>query len=156
MDAIGQISTLLEQKKALFLEYEQATRALLDCEVDAVEKYITERGKKAIEIDALTEEIARLSSDVPAGELLREATLARIDFADLPPEFHDVFYDAQAVRSVAYRISELDKQVVTRLESLRDEAMAQIKQNQNMPKIKKYLTSLSDKPPAGSLSDGKA
>lgn len=156
MDVIAQICTLLEQKKALFTEYEQATQALLDCEADTVENYITQRGQKAIEIDALTEEIARLCSGMPASDLLLDATLARIDFAKLPPEYHSVFYEAQAVRSVAHRVSETDKQVVVRLEQLRDEALLNIRQNQNVPKIKKYLTDLSDRPSAGSLTDGKA
>lgn len=129
---------------------------MLDCEVDAVEHYITERGEKAIEIDALSEQIARLASGEPASELLLRAANARVDFGALPPEYHSVFYEAQAVRSVAHRVMETEKQVTARLEALKQEALDNIRQNQNLPKIKKYLTGLSDSPATGSLTNGKA
>ncbi|MGD9560461.1 MAG: hypothetical protein AB7V55_07640 [Oscillospiraceae bacterium] len=156
MDTIAEICRLMEAKKERFFEYEKATLAMLECGPDDVEHYITQRGELAIEIDALTEQIARLASEEPAAELLVAAAAGRAEFAQLPPEYHCVFYEAQSVQSVANRIRETEKQVLARLNMFKDEALANIRQNQNLPKIKKYLTDLSGKNAQGSLTDEKA
>lgn len=156
MDTITRLCSLLEEEKQRFLEYEEATLALLDCETDAAENYITQRGTLANEIDALIEEMARLCDAEPAGEVLLAAAKGSIDFARVPAEFHCVFYAGQAVRSVIHRITQTEKQAMERLEALREEALSHIRQNQNLPKIKKYLTDLGSGQDEISLTSGKA
>lgn len=155
LDITGELCGLLEQKKGLFLEYEQATLALLDCAPEDAEKYIILRGQKATEIDELTETIARLCSQAPDPAVLLEAAGGKVDFERVPSEYHPVFYAAQGVFSVIHRIRQSDIQAMGRLAKLRDEAREAIRQNQNLPKIKKYLTDLTNAGPPASLKDEK-
>lgn len=156
MDTIGKLCELLEQKKERFLAYEKVTLAILSGTPEDVEHYIIQRGDIATEIDALDEEIYRLCDGEGAGEVMLSAARARIDFERVPAEYHCVFYAGQAVRSVASRLVQSDAQVVELLKKWQAEALESIKQNQNLPKIKKYLTDLTEKPPQGSLRNEKA
>ena len=156
MDVIGQVCILLEKKKEQFNEYERCTLEMLHCEADDVENYITQRGAIANEIDEITEEIGRICDNFPGGALLFETASAKVNFEDIPPEFGPVFEAGQQVRSVAYRISESEKQALERLTSLKEEARAKIRENQNLPRIKKYLSDLGDQPTDGNLTSGKA
>ena len=156
MDIAAELCRLLEQKKEHFLEYEQATLAMLDCEADDVDQYITQRGFIATEIDELTEQMARLCDGLPERDLLLEAAAGQVDFGNVPSEYHCVFYGGQAVRSVVNRIMETEKQVVARFEGMREEAREYIRLNQHIPKIKKYLANLADKPADMGLTNEKA
>lgn len=155
VDKITHICQILEDKRELFLEYEKATQALLQCDAEDAENYITKRGKLANEIDELTEAFARACDGEPAKELLLETASGKADFSGVPSEYQCIYYSGQNMRSVIGRIAESEKQVIERLESLRDEAREAIKQNQDIPKIKKYLTDLSDPNPAIRLKDEK-
>lgn len=156
MDTITAVCSLLEEKKKQLLNYEEATLAMLSCDADDVEHYIIERSKLAIAVDELGDEIARLCDGEAAGVVLLETAQGKMTFEKVPSEYQCVFYGAQGVSSVVNRIKESDKQVVERLELLRDEARQAIRQNQNLPKIKKYLTDLTDKSADGGLTSGKA
>ncbi|MDL2293605.1 hypothetical protein LJC60_03130 [Ruminococcaceae bacterium OttesenSCG-928-D13] len=153
MDTVGKLCALLEKESDLFLEYEQATLALLDCAADDAEHYIMLRGAKANEIDGLVEEIAQVCGQVPDAAVLLECTKASLPFDRVPAGYQPVYYAGQNVRSVIHRIGQSDVQAMQRLERLRDEAVEAIKQNQNMPKIRKYLTDLTDVPHAPLRND---
>ena len=156
MDTITQICLLLEQKKNKFLEYEQATMEMLHCDADDIEEYITKRGILANEIDGISEEIGRVCNQEPNGQLYFQAAAAAVNFDEILPEMHPIYELGQQTRSVVARIMNSDKQVVERLELLKAEALAKIKENQNLPKIKKYLSDLGDTAENGQFTSGKA
>ncbi len=156
MDTVARLCSLLEDEKQCFMQYEEATQALLDCEADAAEQYIIQRGMLANQVDALIEDMARLCDAEPAGEVLLAAAKGGIEFARVPGEYQCVFYAGQAVRSVIYRIGQTEQQAMARLEALREQALMRIRQNQNLPKIKKYLSGLGSGPEEVSLTHGKA
>ena len=156
MDTVAQICELLEAKKEKFGQYERATLAMLDCGVDDIENYITERAVLATEIDELDEEIARICDDEPNGNVWYSAAKANLNFSQVPPELQPVFEGGQQVRSLASRIATSEKQVVERLEFIQNEAMEKLREQQNVPKIKKYLSDLGDQPNTGSFKSEKA
>ncbi len=155
MDTVAKLCTLLEEKKRLFLSYEKATQGLLGCDADSAEQYIIERERLAIEIDAKNEEIAREASEMPAPALVRGAAGASIDFEKVPGEYHCVFYAGQAVRSVISRVIESDRQATEHLEKLRGLALENVKQNKEIPRIKRYISDLAAPPQTGGLRDKK-
>lgn len=156
MDTINQLSCLLEEKKEKFQMYETQTLALLSCELEDMEQYIINRDALATEIDELSEEMARICSDMPGGDLLMDILQTKVNFENVPDEYHPLFYSAQAVRSTVNRIAQTERQAVERMELFRSQALEQVKQNKDMPKIKKYLTDLTDTTPQGSFKDEKA
>ncbi len=152
---VTKLCSLLEEKKGRFLMYEKATLDLLICDAEDIEKYITKRSELATEIEGIDEELLRTYSSADNAVLLEKIVKARMDFEQVPSEYQMVFYASQAVRSVAGRIQQSDKQVVERLQKLRVQALESVKKNQNLPKIKKYLTDLSELPAQGSLRNKK-
>lgn len=156
MDKIIQLCTLLEKKIELFTEYEKETLELIKCEPEGMEHYIIRRTELANEIDGVTEEIGKACDADPNAKLLYETASAQIPYSQVPPEWRPVFERAQNMFSVISRIQQSDSQIVERMEGIRKDAKERIKQNQHMPKIKKYLTDLSSKPEEGSYRSGKA
>ncbi len=156
MDTVARLCSLLEEEKQCFMAYEQATLALLSCEADAAEQYIIQRGELANQVDTLIEDMARLCDGEPAGDVLLAAAKGNIDFARVPSEHQPVFYAGQAVRSVIHRITQTEQQAEARLQALRRQALERIKQNQNLPKIKRYLSDLGSGADEVSLTHGKA
>lgn len=156
MDRIIQLCTLLEKKIDLFSEYEKDTLELIKCEPEDMEHYTIHREALANEIDDLQEEIGRLCDADPNAKLLYDTTNAKLPYSQVPPEWHPVFERAQNMLSVISRIQQSDKQIIERMEKIREDAQDKIKQNQHMPKIKKYLTDLSTKPEEGTFRSGKA
>ncbi len=156
MDTIAKIGMLLQEKENKFLAYEQTTLDMLHCEADAIEDYIIKRGQLANEIDEITEEIGRLCDKEPHSRLLFQAASAQINFDQILPEMQPLYEQGQRILGVVSRIQNSEKQVVTRLESLKAEALTKIKENQNLPKIKKYLVDLGDTPTSGNFTSEKA
>lgn len=138
------------------MEYEKATLALAESDEDSAEHYIMERSRLATEIDQLTEEIGRLCDREGSGELLMQIALAAVNYESVPQEYRGVYEKAQETRSVIFRIKGEEEQALAHLVEMKNEAELKIRENQHIPKIKKYLTDLSEQPGRGVLKDGKA
>jgi hypothetical protein len=156
MDMVANLCALLDRKKALFSEYERATLALLDCAFDDAEHYITERGRIATEIDGVVDEIEQGCGQLPDAAVLLACVTARIGFDHVPGGYQCVYYSGQAVNSVIQRIAHTEEQVMERLKRLRGEALDSIRQNRDLPKIRKDLADLTEASGGGlSLTDSK-
>ena len=156
MDDIARLCALLEEKKNKMLEYEQATLAMLECPPDDIDQYITRRGMIANSVDEIREEMGRLADSAPGGGQMLQAADARLAFETVPSEYQCLYYAGQAVRSVASRVRETERQVLDRIEKLRDEALTNVRQAQNLPKIRRYLTNLTDNPQDAGVDRGQA
>ena len=156
MDTIAKVCELLDEVKNNLLSYEKATQDLLTCDVDDVEHYITLRGEMANRMDALLAEIADACAREENANTIYQAALARIPFSEVPPDLVPVFESGQSNRSTVARIGQTERQVMERLEGFRQEALDNLRQNQNMPKIKQYLDVLADRADHESLTNGKA
>ncbi len=155
MDIVATICTLLEKKKEKFSEYEQATQNMLHCELDDLGNYITKRSVLANEIDKITAEIEQLCLKNPKGDLYAKISYAHVNFDMVPPALHPMFELGQQVRSIIARIHKLEPQVMQRLEGQKKEAFQKVKENHNLPKIKKYLSNLGDQPSTGRFTSTK-
>lgn len=156
LDTVGTICVLLDKRGKLFLEYEDLTQELLKCDVDDVEYYITQRNTLANAIDEVAEEIGRVCDAAPGGKVLFDAANARINFDSVPSELLPVFELGQNVRGIIARIGQTNQQVLERLQMFQNEARDKIRQSQNVPKIKKYLTDLGEKEGENSFTNNKA
>lgn len=156
MDIIKQVCALLQEKLELFLQYKAATENLQTCKADFAEQYITQRQELANKIDAKNEEIAKMCELEPASQLLFAAANAQTNFDGLPNEYQAVFYKGQEVQSVIGQILQSEKRAEENLQSLKAQALEGIRQNKDVPKIKKYLSDLTQPMPQGGLRDEKA
>ncbi len=155
MSDIDKLCEALKEKKTVFSQYEEATLAMLSCEVDDVEQYIIQRDTLTIKGEELNNKIAKICDMHPDKERLIATTRALIDYDKVPQEYHELYEKAQAIRSIGNRVLENDKKVMERMKVWQKNALSNIKQNQNMPKIKKYLTDLTEKKSTGMLRDQK-
>ncbi len=156
VDTIAKVCELLDEIKNNLLSYEKATQDMLTCDVDDVEHYITLRAGMANKMDALLAEIEDVCATEENANTIYQAALARLPFSEVPPELVPVFEFGQSNRSAVARIGQTEKQVMERLEGFRQEARDNLRQNQNMPKIRQYLGVLADKAEHESLTNGKA
>ena len=131
---------LLEQKKELFQTYEVCTRALFDCEIDAMSDYITKRADLAIEIDKIDARIQEICAQEQNGALLSDVAANRCNYADAPQEWVDVFLAGQAVLAVVGRLVEIEERVMEHMQGIQTDLKKKIADTQNTPKIAKYLT----------------
>lgn len=155
MDIISEVCRLLEERKELFLQYEEITVEMLDCPTEEAEQHMARRAELAVQIDENIEQASSVCGDAPDRRIILDAAGGNVEFAKVPSEYQCVFYSGQGVRSVVSRIMESEKQVRVRLEKLRDEAREHLKQHQDVPVLKKYLVDLGEKPTGGMLTDEK-
>ncbi len=155
MDVVAQIYDLLQKKKDKFSAYELATQEMLHCKADDLGDYIIKRGQLANEIDEICAEIEALCIKEEKGALYAKITYAHARYEEVPETLRPLFELSQQMRSVMARIQKLEPSVVVRLESLKQEAFQKIKENHNLPKIKKYLSSLGNQPSSGHFTSTK-
>ncbi len=155
MDIIQNICHLLNDKKDKFSEYEKLTIEMLHCNVDDLGNYITKRSKLANEIDEISAKIETLCLKEPKGDVYAKVSYAQLSFENVPVELQPMFELGQQVRGTMARILKLEPQVIQRLEGLKREAFQKIKENHNLPKIKKYLTNLGEQPSSGHFTSTK-
>ncbi len=156
MDTVGKVFAKLDEVKASLLEYEAVTQELLTCDADSVENYITARGEIANKIDAKIEEIRGFCAAEPNGELIYKAAMAQVNYNELSPDLVPLFELGQSNMSAVGRVKRTEEQAMERLVAFKKEAQDKMKQSQHVPKIKKYLTDLSDKSHLESMTNGKA
>ncbi len=155
MELAAQLYDLLAEKKSKFLQYEQLTQDMLHCSTDDLGDYITKRGNLANEIDLLSERMQELYQPQKNAELYAKICFAQADFADVPKAMHPLFTLGQEVRAVLARTQKMEPAIMQRLETLKTEAFQKIKENRNMPKIKKYLSNLGEQPGSGHFTSTK-
>ena len=144
MDVVDIISAALNRKNELFTEYEECTRALLECEVDSMSDYITKRTQLANEIDKIDVQILQICDDTPRGALLGDVVANRCAYEQVPAEWKSLFDGGQVVLGTISRVVELEGLALARMKELRAELKKKISESQNTPKIARYLTGLSD------------
>ncbi len=117
MNKIGTLCQLLEDKKALFHEYEDATEKLLTVDVDEMENQMNRRQKLIAQIDYID---ARLRETAQGMNDLSEAAWAAVRMqtakAELSQELWPVYEKAQEMYAVANRIRLNEPLVMDRIE----------------------------------------
>lgn len=152
MDHTQEICRVLTQKKALFQQYEEATQALLECEPDSMDYYITKRQELANQIDVQTENI-RLLCEGDQQELLENALSNRAEYTALSSPLQEIFMAAQDVLGIASHVQGLNAAVLVRMQQVRDEARVHIAANQNGPKIARYRSGMFNETTMNLLGD---
>ncbi|MEG2086585.1 MAG: hypothetical protein RR022_00195 [Angelakisella sp.] len=142
--------SLLAQKKELFLQYEAITDRLLEAtEVDDMEKYITQRGDLAMQIDNID---AALQQELtPWGQAARQLLTGHDPSEGVLEELAPLTEPVSEIMTVVRRIRMKNSDAVEQMQRTRAEAEDQIKKAQNIPKINKYLTGLADRGQGNSM-----
>ncbi len=141
MQSVQKITSLLEKKLNLFLEFEHCTNLLTTCDIDDMANYITKRANLANEIDNVTDQIAEIAKSVrvsPAAEAILANSCA---YSEVPLQWQPVFLEAQKIKGVIARCAEVNEQAFLRMSDMRNHLKERIVQTKNTPRIIKYLTS---------------
>ena len=155
MSVIEELSALLDEKKALFTEYEQCTNNLTQCDIDSIEDYITRRGQLANEIDKITAKINDQCNNAPNCAVLQGAINNTSNYTDIPQELKRLFSRGQEIFSIISQISAQEPQIRQRMKTQRAELIKKIKMAKNTPKISKYLNTIAVPVENGNLLDEK-
>ena len=141
MQMIQDVVLLLQKKLALFLEFERYTNLLTGCDMDDMADYITKRAELANEIDNVTDQISRLSNTITVSPPVADILSNSCNFSEVPPQWQLVFSEAQHVRAVISRCTDLNQQALERMIGLRDQLKDRIVEAKNTPRLIKYISS---------------
>lgn len=134
--------SLLAEKQRLFDQYEKVTdRLVSESDADAMGKYITERSDLAIKIDEIDEALRQELSGW--GAQGQAALSGKVEPETLPQELRPVAERCQAVMETVRSIRLKNSEAVARCEQMRDDSLQKIKESNQVPKIGRYLSSLS-------------
>lgn len=140
MQIVHDILLLLTKKQSLFLEFERYTNLLAVCDVDDMDNYITKRANLAIEIENVTVQI----SDITKTTTVTPSANAILDnsccFSEVPLEWQEVFLESQKIQGIISRCIEVNFQALERMTEVRDQLKELIAQNNNTPRIIKYIS----------------
>lgn len=141
MQIVQNILSLLTKKQLLFLEFERYTNLLLVCDVDDMDNYIIKRANLANEIDNVTVQISDLTKTatvIPSATAILDN---RCSFSEVPLQWQDVFIESQKLHGIVSRCIEANLQALERMTEVRDHLKELIAQNNNTPRIIKYISS---------------
>lgn len=141
MQMIQDVVLLLQKKLALFLEFERYTNLLTSCNMDDMADYITKRAELANEIDNVTDQISERTNAVAVSPSLDSILSNSCDFSELPPQWQPVFLEAQQIRAVISRCTDVNQQALERMIDLRDQLKERIAESKNTPRLIKYISS---------------
>ena len=123
-EIINKLYELLQQKEKLFIEYEKESLALLDCDIDDMEKHINNRGNISENIDDNEEQIKIISNNYEYG-FIKPVLNNLCDRNKLSLTHTKVFDKSQKIFSIVNRISrinrEIEQRIIVEQEALLDE-----------------------------------
>lgn len=143
MQQITTALELLEQKKQLFCQYEEATSHILtETDIDDIEKYITERDGLANRIDERDRQLVTLLA--PWGAQATALLKGQPQAAQLPDELQPLTAVCEQIMELVRRIRLKNSEAMIRCEGLLEGSEQQIRNASNTPKISRYLSNLTE------------
>lgn len=136
------ICELLTQKKELFIAYAQATEAMLTCEIEHLEQYITKRSELIALIGEIDRNVEALCAQTADHAMTRAAINNSAEYDALPEELRAVFHAGQEVLGVVQSVINNEEAVRVHLLALRDDCEKNIRRVSKAPKVTQYLRAL--------------
>ncbi|WMJ82881.1 hypothetical protein ACS3UN_01435 [Oscillospiraceae bacterium LTW-04] len=140
MQIVKNILLLLIKKQELFLEFERYTNLLAVCDVEDMDNYITKRADLANEIDNVTDQISNLAKTVTVTPSIDMILSNSCCFSEVPSQWQEIFLEAQKIKGIVSRCIEVNLHALERMTELRDNLKELIAQNNNTPRIIKYIS----------------
>lgn len=149
MDTISQVCALLQKKRDLFSEFEQAAIQMLECDIDDIQRHMNRRLELQAEISELDRALAELCG---GNKTLLQASGARCSRESLAAEYCPVFDAAMEIHALLNRLRELEPLVADRVQTERATLLEKIKEiNQGQePTVSKYYKSIRPEMPTSS------
>ncbi|MFV0498297.1 MAG: hypothetical protein ACK5L0_09070 [Candidatus Fimivivens sp.] len=137
---VKNILLLLVKKQALFLEFERYTNLLAVCDDEFIDNYITKRTDVANEIDNVTDQISSLAKTAIVTPPIDSILSNSCNFSEVPSQWQAIFLEAQKIKGTISRCIEANYHALERMIALRDHLKERIVQNNNTPRIIKYIS----------------
>ena len=142
MSNLAELLMLLENRLALFLEFEDYTVKLNECDIDAMSNYITKREAIANQIDDITKQIEVCCVVIRTTPPIDDILANRCDFAQVPDDLKPLFSVSQQTIASVGRCRENNNSAMIRMKTLRKYLKRRIAETKNTPRIIKYLSAL--------------
>lgn len=113
-EIIDRLYELLEQKEKFFTEYEKESLALLDCDIDDMEKHISNRGDLSKKIDENEIQIKIISNNYEYG-FIKPVLNNLCDRNKLSLHHTRIFDKSQEIFSIVNRISRINHEIEQRI-----------------------------------------
>lgn len=132
----------LEQKRILFVQYEQHTGEMRTCEIDDLEGHIAERERLAKEIDKITRDIESFSDMMENPDEIRDAVANRGDYSDFSAEMRHVYDQASKIYTAINHIHNMESEIMQRMKDERALCLENIKKGSDTAKMYGYVKNL--------------
>lgn len=152
MNIAVDLQNLLAEKLELLLNFERLTELLTECDVSAMNDYITKRRELANRIDIITDNILILCDKADITPCARDIIANKCDFSDVCDEWQPVFTLSQSILACVNRCIEVNDLAYSRMQALKNHFEKRIKETNNTPKIIRYLSASGAKIPGGDIS----
>lgn len=140
LNNITELLMLLEKRLSLFLELEDCTVKLNECDIDAMSDYITKRKAIANQIDEITKQISAACVIIRTTPPINDIITNRCDFGDVADNLKPLFYISQQTIASIGRCREHNNSALIRMKTLRKYLKRRIAETKNTPRIIKYLS----------------
>lgn len=140
MSNLAELLMLLENRLSLFLEFEEYTAKLNECDIDAMSNYITKREAIANQIDDISKQIEVCCVVIRTTPPINDILANRCAFGDVPEELRPLFSVSQQTIASVGRCRENNNSAMIRMKTLRKYLKRRIAETKNTPRIIKYLS----------------
>lgn len=140
LNNIDELLMLLENRLSLFLEFEEYTAQLNECDIDAIGNYITKRAAIANQIDDVTRRITAKCETLSTTPAINDIISNKCSFGEVPEELKPLFAASQQTIAAVKRCQEHNDSALIRMQTLQEYLKRRIAETKNTPKIIKYLS----------------
>ncbi len=145
------VMKLLQQKKELFLKYEEISDELTYQDIERMEVIVDARDELIQQINSIDEEIKNSSLTDKYGTAVYQAIRNRCNRSDVAVELIPLFDLGQEILAVINRLMQMEPRIVQNIDEKQKELEQKIKDSNSLPKIQKYFDTIQTDLEDGSL-----
>lgn len=123
MSELSKITEIMEQKRRLLADIEDATQEMITCHSERLEELMIRREKLVAELKKADEELKKLCEGREDGPAILDASLGKGDVEAYP----EIYETAQQHRAIFRRLRESELQAMLRLKQEQLEILEKIK-----------------------------
>lgn len=124
---IIRIEEILNEKIALFINYEEITDFLVKFDPDKAEDLIKQREKISNSIKKLNCEIKEICDNSPIGENIRDAMYNKIDWNKCESEFQNIYKNGQEIIACISRLKRKETSIKESIDVTKEKILGEIK-----------------------------
>ncbi len=127
MSQISEILKVLQEKRQILLQFEQATEEMLQCPMEELGDFVKERQKLVDRLKKLEERAELFWKETPGRECLTDVLQGEREASALPEELLEIYGEELQIRAIFSRLRECEPQAALRMRVEQKRVLEKIK-----------------------------